>query len=621
MSWRFWALFFLLNLEAQAQIPWKNLWKSGAEPLLLGIEGGQWKAMEGKNALSLGNTIRESSGKLLVLRHRKSLDTLLLRPEVLGLESGWTQNSHLEAAFEGPQAGLTLYLGFQGQRGCSEEKFELKPGFQRCRLSLEALPFVSVPKSWHRPAYIRLRSEGKAKSYTISDLKLIREPDFDPVRVDSFGQRKKGDWRGKARKIMPIQPSPNEISSPALPVPYSRFGGSLNGNKEEATGKFSVIKTGNGWKLVDPLGYPFWSLGVTGVRISVPGFMTPYTPVAGREQIFEKLPPDSLRVGPNGEWAQFYHWNVLRKYGNLEIWKTQTHHRLRTWGFNTLGNWSDPMWMKNPVMPYTYTLRTNHNPSFNLRSGLPDVFNPDWASWVDSSFSEISKMRQDSFLLGYFVDNEFHWQDLDQVREETESFSHQVWKKHSHQPFGADSFRLAYAQRYFSVVKTALRRYDTAHLYLGCRFLSRVRFPEIIQTAARYCDVVSVNIYSADPEVARTWNQMTGKPILIGEFHIQLLSERQVSPLFPTFEEPKRSQMVKSYLEKCRSMPFLVGAHWYQFVDQPITGREGNGENRTIGLVDVCDQPYPELMGVFSEFANPKKTAEMPWLEKTMLKP
>jgi hypothetical protein len=38
----------------------------------------------------------------------------------------------------------------------------------------------------------------------------------------------------------------------------------------------------------------------------------------------------------------------------------------------------------------------------------------------------------------------------------------------------------------------------------------------------------------------------------------------------------------------------VVGLHYFQWNDQPVLGRF-DGENYNIGLVDVCNQPYPEL--------------------------
>ena len=47
-------------------------------------------------------------------------------------------------------------------------------------------------------------------------------------------------------------------------------------------------------------------------------------------------------------------------------------------------------------------------------------------------------------------------------------------------------------------------------------------------------------------------------------------------------------------------MPELVGTHWFQWADQPSTGRF-DGENYNIGLVDVTDRPYADLVGALKQ--------------------
>jgi agarase len=42
--------------------------------------------------------------------------------------------------------------------------------------------------------------------------------------------------------------------------------------------------------------------------------------------------------------------------------------------------------------------------------------------------------------------------------------------------------------------------------------------------------------------------------------------------------------------------PAFVGAHWFQYVDEPLTGRPYDGENYNIGFVTVTDTPYPEMV-------------------------
>lgn len=37
-------------------------------------------------------------------------------------------------------------------------------------------------------------------------------------------------------------------------------------------------------------------------------------------------------------------------------------------------------------------------------------------------------------------------------------------------------------------------------------------------------------------------------------------------------------------------MPYMVGAHWFQFVDQPAGGRWSDGEDGNNGIVNAKDQ-------------------------------
>ena len=53
--------------------------------------------------------------------------------------------------------------------------------------------------------------------------------------------------------------------------------------------------------------------------------------------------------------------------------------------------------------------------------------------------------------------------------------------------------------------------------------------------------------------------------------------------------------MWRHFVKKCAAHPSGVGAHWFQYNDQFCLGRF-DGENYQIGMVDVCMQPYPELM-------------------------
>jgi len=38
--------------------------------------------------------------------------------------------------------------------------------------------------------------------------------------------------------------------------------------------------------------------------------------------------------------------------------------------------------------------------------------------------------------------------------------------------------------------------------------------------------------------------------------------------------------------------PSIVGVHWFQYLDQPVTGRLLDGENGHFGLVGITDVPF-----------------------------
>ena len=87
------------------------------------------------------------------------------------------------------------------------------------------------------------------------------------------------------------------------------------------------------------------------------------------------------------------------------------------------------------------------------------------------------------------------------------------------------------------------------------------------------------------------------RPILIGEWHIGALDRGMLhTGLRSAYDQEERAVLYEFYIRQALENPFLVGAHWFQFNDQVPTGRR-DGENYQIGFVDICDNPYPEIIG------------------------
>ena len=70
--------------------------------------------------------------------------------------------------------------------------------------------------------------------------------------------------------------------------------------------------------------------------------------------------------------------------------------------------------------------------------------------------------------------------------------------------------------------------------------------------------------------------------------------------LAQTSNYEERGVAYRYYVENAASHPALIGTHWFQWIDQPSTGRF-DGENYNIGFLDVTDRPYPEMVSASRE--------------------
>jgi hypothetical protein len=86
-------------------------------------------------------------------------------------------------------------------------------------------------------------------------------------------------------------------------------------------------------------------------------------------------------------------------------------------------------------------------------------------------------------------------------------------------------------------------------------------------------------------------------PLIIGEFHFGALDRGLFhTGLVPTGSQKERAAAYREYVEGALHHPQFVGCHWFQYQDEPTTGRAYDEENYQIGFIDVADTPYPELV-------------------------
>jgi agarase len=68
-----------------------------------------------------------------------------------------------------------------------------------------------------------------------------------------------------------------------------------------------------------------------------------------------------------------------------------------------------------------------------------------------------------------------------------------------------------------------------------------------------------------------------------------------------TPNQKARAAMYIDYLHSVIDNPSFVGCHWFQLVDEPLTGRSFDGENYNIGFLNVTDTPYAEMVSAARE--------------------
>lgn len=574
----------------------------------------------------------------ITLRSDSTYARLEVFPEAIGLPADWDAYRLLSFTVRNPgRHAVTVSTQVTGVRSVLYSTDTLRPGQSRTiRLDLRDLPITAGirPRLYH-PELLRWVLTGPLPNLALhlTDLTLwpLAAGDERAV-VDPFGQRIRGNWPGKVRSVADLHHAAREEERNLAQHP-GNWQPADAPNTFRATGYFRVEQDAQRcWWFITPDGRRFWSFGVTGVRTN--GGRAGVTPYENRRYLYQQLPVLPEAYEPEG--VRFYTANALKKWGSREKWRQTALKRLESWGLNTLGNWSDPDVLAESPLPYTRTFSTNTWPDLKVgTTNVSDVFHPEWARRVDTLLRQAARHRHERLLLGYFVDNEQNWEApylLEQAGPDAPLRT--VWLRLLQRRFptlealnralktdfpdwssakklkpgdvvAPESLQPVYAllekefaETYFQTVAGSLKTYDPNHLYLGCRFTKRIKPRPVVEVAGRYCDVITVNVYDWVPNAENMgrWYAYSQRPILIGEHHLALLSERTLPPTWWASPADARREYFKKYVEGWARMPYAVGSHWYQFADQEITGRSTDGENQPIGLVDLTDRPHAELV-------------------------
>lgn len=367
----------------------------------------------------------------------------------------------------------------------------------------------------------------------------------------------------------------------------------------------------------------------------------------------------------HGETFSHYQANLERRYGettpgaHLEKWVDITLDRFLNWGFTSFGNWAAYEFYHENRMPY-FANGWIIGDFKTVRSGMdywgpmPDVFDPEFERRAKVTVDVVAKeVKGNPWCVGVFIDNEKSWgvpgtpkgqygivldalsmkatespikanfTGLLKSKYNTIEALNTAWKtdiknwetfakgidykkKASFSKEMVADFSIlleAYASKYFQIVHDALEAAMPNHMYLGCRFASWGMSKEVRKAAKKYVDVFSYNYYH-EALSSNYWKflEEIDRPSIIGEFHIGTMASGLFHPgLVMASDHQDRAKMYKKYMQTVIDNPYFVGAHWFQYLDSPTSGRAHDGENYNVGFVRITDVPYESMVKATKE--------------------
>lgn len=397
-------------------------------------------------------------------------------------------------------------------------------------------------------------------------------------------------------------------------------------------GYWQTRKENDRWWLIGPDGRKFYSLGVDCVTM---------TDV--------DVDPSTFKMMADPLW--------------FPKWADEKLSSIQSLGFNTLGSWHHPYYWGNGY-PKTVELRMSAlaakaNTIWGM--GFPDVFDPSFElsvhkAMVDCFYGKGDDLREDSGLIGYYVDNELHWWGSggywgsnlmgaenddtglvdDYIEKPATSWGKKAWVAFLTERYGTvealneawqseytcfddllhlfhymaekavfkndkTEFLRRIAERYFSLTSAVLKQYDPHRLNLGCRFAGATTPRVVLEVMKQYVDVITVNFYDhleTYSDYLTMVHNVTGKPVMITEFSFcagreaGFLSSTNGAQSVLVRNQAKRGEYYKRFVKAAWNLDFMVGLHWFALYDYA-----GNihGLIGNYGLYDIHGRLWEEF--------------------------
>lgn len=424
------------------------------------------------------------------------------------------------------------------------------------------------------------------------------------------------------------EPEAEEETPPDLGL--DAYGGA-NNYKTRATGFFRVEQVNGRYWLITPDGHPFFSNGL--VHVTMDGTPT-------KDNVFHYRDYCQTKYGTREAWAdaqvtRLHDWgfNTIGAWSDHDLFRTRVPYTvLADLGGNAIGA-DGPSDVFAPE--FEAGVRTILSGATGGRADDPYLigyFTDNELHWgpdivkgkhlfdeymAKSIAASPGKQRFMQFLKERYVTVQALKRDFETPATTWDELG-RLTTLSSQKTAGAYNVRAAWsgevARAYFSTSNAILRELDPNHLNLGVRFVSQLVPRSVITVAGQYVDVMSVNFYDLSGHMAQNMTQMdpdylpvdedllahfeaSGRPILISEWGFRaadsgLPNSYPPEWFYPTLATQKeRADAYETKMRRVLSRSWIVGAHWFEYSDEPPEGRF-DGEDNNFGFVSEKDEPY-----------------------------
>ena len=370
----------------------------------------------------------------------------------------------------------------------------------------------------------------------------------------------------------------------------------------------------------------------------------------------------------DGKKPPYRLWNETH-YATKAEWADETIGRLKRWGFNTLGSWSDPSLRGRGMgyfvhvgfaMPcFTDGEKGDGDLMIKRKGGryFPNVFSPGWERHCRKLARArlILSVLGDADLIGIYLDGELPWWgengnpdravnlcDVIMRQGENHSARKALEEFAAKRPDGLSraaklDFMKIIAERSYKTTTDAVRSVARNHLIVGSMFAGLNGFgpQSTLEACAKYCDVVSIDIYpSIDLDKGIIFTKGTDHADNAGDApqvelfsELDRLSKKLGKPFhvtewsFPAVEkgfegtsgggqrfrtQRERSLASQMFVEMLSASPSICGYNYFMWTD--TQKKTIASQDCQYGLVKENGEPYRELTEMFAR-VQPKLQA------------